>query len=87
MYITVLTSLTHLLLTIHRERSVMPKYDYEPITTLFKPTLWSDDVSQIPPIRPWVIGLKVQIQGPFGLVSKDWEAFKSSIDGMSISYN
>jgi len=53
-------------------------YEYEPITTYFKPTIWSEDVStSVDPEEK----AEEQIKGKFGLVSShDWESFKESID-------
>jgi hypothetical protein len=57
------------------------EYEYEPITTFFKPTNWSEDVSAS--FHGWQAD--GQMKNQFGLVSKyDWESFKQSIKGESV---
>ena len=57
-------------------------YAYEPITTYFKPTIWSEDVStSVDPEDK----AEEQLKSSFGLIpTYDWKLFKESIEGKYI---
>ena len=77
LFSSTLTTRPHLTcLTIQNNKM---SYEYEPITTYFKPTIWSEDVStSVDPEEK----AEEQIKDQFGLVSNyDWKSFKESIEG------